>query len=244
MTITRFLTAILLLASSGVTAQVGFGPMLGIGVATMKFAPSLDPIHYTAGTASPILGGMVGGVLDVPMNKHLSFQSGIGLSRKGAVRSFSYYYNDSFNESVHQVLHIAYADVPLMVFYKTGVQGQGRFTAGIGATLSYIVGGRNLLQDHSVVNDTLTNTSDNVKIMTGATILGFDVGLTVVAGYELPTGLFFRAYYTDGNKDIGTGTEIDKNRAFGITAGYIFGKGRNINKEASDLIDNTPDPGK
>src|SRR6185437_4035872 len=108
--------------------------------------------------------------------KHLSFQSGISFARKGAVRSFSYYKNDSFNEAVHQTLNINYADLPLMVFWKSGIQGKGRIIAGIGATLSYIIGGRNLLQDHSVYNDTLSNTSDNLPITVGTTIKGFDIG--------------------------------------------------------------------
>jgi len=69
----------------------------------------------------------------------------------------------------------------------------------------------------------------------------FDIGLNLTAGYELATGLFFRAYYTTGVTDIGLGTEVDKNRVWGAGAGYIFGKGRNINKETDDLIDKTPE---
>jgi len=231
---------IVILLSAGISfAQLGYGVEGGIGMASMRFAPLLSPIHYTAGNASPIFSGKVGFLADVPMNKHIYFQSGLYFSRKGAVRSFSYYANDSFNESVNQTLNINYFDVPLTVMYKSGMLGKGRFTAGIGAVLSYIAGGKNKLHDHQVFNDTLSDTNDTYNISVGNTLKGFDIGVNLTAGYELPTGLFFRTYYVAGTKDIGPGTEIDKNRMWGISAGYIFGKGRNINKEADDLIDKT-----
>ena len=237
MRILWLILTIFLVSTDLTKAQVGYGVEGGIGMATMKFAPLLRPVQYTSGNATPIAGGKLGALIDIPMNKHLSFQSGAYLSRKGAVRSFSYYKNDSFNESVNQTLYINYFDLPLTVLYKTGMQGKGRFIAGIGATLSYIIGGKNMLHDHQVYNDTLSDINGTYKISIGNTIKGFDVGLHLTAGYELPTGLFFHAWYTAGSTDIGVGTEIDKNRTWGVSAGYIFGKGRNINKEAEDLID-------
>jgi hypothetical protein len=231
---TIYLLIIFIFCGATARAQVGYGIEAGIGMATMKFAPAQ---LYSAGDASPIAGGKLGGLVDVPLSRHLAFQSGAYISRKGAIRSFSYYLNDSFNESVHQTLHISYVDLPLALFYKTGIQGKGRFTAGIGAMLSYITGGKNKLHDHLVFNDTLYDSNIVLKISNKNPVSAFDMGLYVSAGYELPVGLFFRAYYVSGTRDIGLGTEIDKNKVLGISAGWIFGKGRNINKEADDLID-------
>ena len=42
-----------------------------------------------------------------------------------------------------------------------------------------------------------TRTYD-LQIVGGHPVAQFDIGLNIVAGYELPTGLFFRAYYTPG----------------------------------------------
>jgi len=221
------------------SAQFGFGPEVGLGMSSFRFAPSVYPIDYTAASKSPIFSGKIGAVGDAPFNKHLYFQTGLFLSRKGGVRSFSYYKNDSFNEQVHQTLNINYIDLPVNIVFKSGMQGKGRFIFGIGATASYIIGGRNLLQDQSVYNDTPSSSNGNYKISIGNTLHGFDIGINILAGYEMPTGLFFRAYYTAGVNDIGIGSEIDKNRMWGIAAGYIFGKGRNINKEADELIDKT-----
>lgn len=237
-----YLSIISLIITAATNAQPGFGPEIGLGMGSMHFAPPLYPIPYTAASVSPILSGKVGGLADFSLNKHFYFQAGIEVSRKGAKRSFSYYKNDSFNEAVSQTLYINYFDAPVNVVYKTGIQGKGRFMFGLGATPSYIIGGRNKLKDHLVFRDTLTVTNDNSRIDIGHTLGGFDIGLNISAGYELATGLFFRAYYTAGINDIGMNTEIDKNRIWGISAGYLFGKGRNVNKEADDLIDKTPIP--
>jgi hypothetical protein len=234
-----FLFALFIVTIRPAHAQFGYGPEVGIGMSSMHFAPTTAPILYTSASTSPIFSGKVGGLIDLPLQTHIYFQAGLSLSRRGAVRSFSYYIDSSYNESVHQTLHINYLDLPVNVLYKSGMQGKWRFIAGLGATASYIIGGRNILLDSLMNSGVPTNTNDNLKISLGNTIKGFDIGVNISAGCELPTGLFFRAYYTAGVSDIGVGTEVDKTRIWGIAAGYFFGKGRNINKEADELIDKT-----
>ena len=190
---------------------------------------------------SGVFSGKVGVMIDEPINKHMYFQAGLSVSLKGCTRNFSYYQNDSFNEAVKQTLTLYYADLPVSLVYKTGIQGKGRVIFGIGATPSYLVGGKTKLQDKGVYNDTAMSTSGNYSIIRGETLHGFDIALNLTAGYELPTGLFFRAYYTTGVNDIGVGSELDKNRMWGIAAGFLFGKGRNINKDNDDLIDHSTD---
>ena len=202
----------------------------------MHFAP---PHGFTSASGSSIFSWRLGGAIDFGLNKHFYLQSGLYLSRKGQNREFSFYYNDSLNEDVSQTLTINYIELPVNVVYKTGKQGKGRFFFGIGATPAYILGGRNKLKASGKSNDTPFTTNFDQKIVAGNPVALFDIGLNLCAGYELPTGLFFRAYYTPGIRDIGLGGEIDKNRIWGLAAGIIFGKGRNINDEADDLIDNT-----
>jgi Outer membrane protein beta-barrel domain len=236
-----FLVFALISFTTSAFSQAAVGIEGGIGMSSMHFAPSTYPILYTSASTGAIFSGKIGTLADIPLNKHIYFQAGLSLSRRGSVRQFSYYENDSFNEHVNQTLSIYYADAPLSVIYKSGMQGKGRFIAGIGATFSYIIGGNNKLSDYSVFKDTLTNTSSNGKIIDGSTIHAFDLGLNMCAGYELPTGLFFKVYYTIGVNDVGIGTEVDKNRMWGISAGYFFGKSRDVNKETDDLIDKTPE---
>jgi len=236
----KFYLGQVLLFFSGFPAfcQVGFGPEAGIGMCSMKFVP---PSLFTNSSTGTQISGKAGGIMDVPMNKHVYFQAGLYFELKGGVRDYSYYHDTNYNATVHQQLNLYYADLPLNVLYKSGMQGKGRFVTGLGVSLSYVLGGINKVNEHSVTNDTLINTNGTFGVKAGNTLLGLDVGMNVLAGYELATGLFFRAYYTVGVKDIGPLTEVDKNRMWGLSAGYIFGKGRNIKKEADDLIDKGTD---
>jgi Outer membrane protein beta-barrel domain len=219
--------------------QLGYGPEIGVGMSTFKTSPPTDPILYTSSSVSSILAGRVGFLIDVSLSKHLYFQSGVYVSRKGGERSFSYHFNDSFNEQVHQSMHINYFDVPIGVVFKKGLQGRGRIMAGISGQPSLIIGGRTMLDDKQVFAGIDSNTKAYGKIESDKTLRGFDIALLITLGYEAATGLFVRTWYSSGVNDLGIGSEIIKNRSWGLSAGYIFGKGRNINKDVDDLIDKT-----
>jgi hypothetical protein len=234
MRIYLFLFAVFIITVPRANAQFGYGPELGVGMSSMHFAPVEG---FTSASVSPVFSGKIGGGIDLGLSKKVYFQSGLFVSLKGQNRNFSFYSSDSLNESVKQTLNIAYFDLPLSVVFKTGFQGKGRFFLGLGVTPSYIIGGKNKINSVGVYNDTPFTTNSNTKIVAGSPLAMFDIGVNVTAGYELATGLFFRLYYTVGVNDIGLGNEIDKNRMWGIAAGYFFGMGRNINKEADDLID-------
>ena len=216
---------------------IGYGPEIGIGTSYMHFQP--DQL-YTSASSSFIYSGKIGGVVDISLNNKFYLQTGLAISRKGNTRTFAYTQSDSFNEAITQTLTIGYIDLPFNVIYKTGIQGIGRFFMGIGVVPSYIFAGNNKLHAAGVYNGSKYDTSMLTRITPGKPINGFDIGVNLTAGYELSTGLFFKAYYTAGINDIGLGGEVDKNRVWGIATGYIFGKGRNINKETDDLIDKSP----
>src|SRR3954463_16051341 len=93
-------------------AQIGFGPEVGIGFSTIRFAPATYPILYTSDSKSAVVSGKVGGLIDVPLKRNTYFQTGTYLSEKGAERKFSFYENDPLNESVKKMLHFDYVDLP------------------------------------------------------------------------------------------------------------------------------------
>jgi hypothetical protein len=228
-----FLLLVSFCLAFNVFAQPGFGPEVGVGLSYMRFVP---PLPYITSSSTAVASGRIGGMADLMLNKHVYFQPGLFLSRKGHSRTYSYAYNDSTNDAIEQKYVIDYVDLPVSVLYKTGIQGTGRFFFGLGATFSYIVGGSHSEYEHGKYNDTPLVLHTSGKIIAGKTLKPFDIGVSLTAGYEMATGLYFRAYYTFGANDIGLGGEIDKNRMAGIGAGYFFGKGRNIKKETDDLI--------
>lgn len=235
----RSLVVLFLLLANTCMAQIGYGPEAGIGMSTFKFQPPSYPVIYTSSSVTPMLSGRIGIIVDLPITKRAYFHAGVSFSRKGAERAFSYHYSDSFNEAVSQKLSINYFEVPLILLYKTGMQGKGRFVAGIGATPSLIAGGRDKYADAGTTDGVPFSYAGEEKINVGKTLKSFDIGVTLTAGYELPTGLYCRVYYTGGVSDIGVQTEVVKNRVLAIAIGYVLGNGRNINKETDDLIDRT-----
>ncbi len=233
------LTIICMFITGRAVAQLGYGPELGLGISTVRFAPDQG---YTAASSSAIPSIRIGGLGDVGFNKKLYFQSGLYFVTRGQNRNFSFYTSDSLNNAVDETLRLNYLDIPLNVVYKTGRQGKGRVMLGIGATFSYLLYGTNKIHSQGKVSDTAFNNTTLARMDSGPNAVPRnDLGINLMAGYELPTGLFFKLYYTVGFQDYGPGTEIDKNRILGVSAGYMFGKGRNINKEANDLIDKSTD---
>ena len=225
------------MAHGPAAAQLGYGPEAGIGVANMLFKPENV---FTSFTTSATISARLGGTIDIGFTQHIYFQSGLFFSHKGQKRTYSFYVNDSFSDAEQQTLNLYYIDLPLSVVFKTGLQGKGRFFFGLGATLSYLAWGKNIREATGVAAGVPFNVADNGSV-NSATLRAFDLGGNFFAGYELSTGWYFKAHIMPGVKDLGLGSEIDKNRVWGLAAGYFFGKGRNINREANDLIDKTGD---
>lgn len=217
-------------------AQLGFGPEIGVGGSNMKFAPNSA---FTSSGTTGMASARIGGMIDVPFSKDIYFQSGLSLSHKGHSRHYSFSVSDSLNDYEHRSLSLNYIDLPLTIVFKSRSQGKGRAFFGIGATMSYLLGGTNKLDAHGRYNDTAFTI--NSQSSPDAILRKFDIGVNLSAGYELPTGLYFKVFYLGGVKDLGLTSEIDKNRMWGIGTGYIFGKGRNVNKDTEGLIDKSTD---
>ena len=217
-------------------SQSGYGVEAGLGVAYMHFIPSS---LYDQSNSSPVVCYRVSGVLELQLTNKLYIQSGLILSRQGDTRNFSYYLNDSFNESISQKLTVGYAEIPLNVVIKTGKQGKIRAIMGIGASPSYLFTGENKIHARGSYQLLSFDTSTRSIVTNGNPISNFDVGLDLFLGLELPTGWVFKFSYVPGVNDIGAGGFLDKNRAVLFSVGRFFGAQRNINKEADDLIDHT-----
>ncbi len=228
---TLFLSALLLLSTASF-AQLGIAPEISIGASNMRFIP--DNIFRTSAENSQ-LSWRVGAILDAPFTSHTYFQTGLYYSRKGHNRNYSYYDSDSSYDHEDRTFTLNYIDLPLNVVFKTSEQGKGRLCIGAGAMLSYLISGDVKGTSAVKIKDTLY--SNNISANPGDLLRKFDIGASFFAAYEFPTGLYLKAYYVSGVKDIGTLTEISKNRVWGLSIGYMFGKDRNVNKDKEGLID-------
>ncbi len=231
-----FLLLIAVFICTNVHAQLGYGPEVSLGSSSMHFVPNSA---FTSSSTSGIFSYRLGGVIDAPFTKHLYFQSGLSFSHKGGDRNYSFYVSDSLNDAESRSLVLNYIDLPLTIVYKTRSQGKGRAILGMGATMSYLIGGTSTLNAHGAYNDTAFTVHS--KTTPDQILRKFDIGANFFIGYELPTGLYFKVYYLSGVKDLGLTSEVSKNKMWGISAGFMFGKGRNVNKDAEGLIDKSTD---
>lgn len=214
-------------------AQLGFGPEVSLGSSNMRFVPGSI---YTSSSTSSIFAYRFGGVIDAPFSKHIYFQSGLSISHKGGNRNYSFYVSDSLNDYESRSMVLNYIDLPLTIVYKTRSQGKGRAILGMGATMSYLMGGSNTFHAHGTSNDTAFTVYS--KTTPDSILRKFDIGANFFIGYELPNGLYFKVFYTSGVKDLSLiPSEVSKNKIWGISAGFMFGKGRNANKDSEGLIE-------
>lgn len=196
-------------------AQIGYGPEGGISYCQFKTLPASA---YSVNQQG-ILGYNIGGALDVPMNDNYYFQTGIFFTQKGGIKKDDYVFNsDTAYEHTKETVHISYLSVPLTVLFKTGAPGGSRFFFGLGATVGLMIKGTDKIDD-----TTFFSGQSYHYITTNNLSSHIDVDATFLAGYELPSGLFFKAYYALGVSNVSNTTdEIDKNRTAGITVGYFF----------------------
>jgi hypothetical protein len=213
-------------ALSSARAQDGFGPEAGILFSTKKIIP---PGSYAA-TSSYIVSGKVGMAADLQLDDHFYLQTGVSFAIKGNKDAVSLKV-DSNDINANENIRLYTLEAPLTLVYKTHLQGNQRLFFGLGAYFGYTLGGNDKFHTFGSqpVNGAIQafDTSSSYKLTPGTYIKAFDMGVDVMAGYELPTGLFFRAWWMVGVVNTSVYTyESDKNRSFGLSAGYYLGKAR------------------
>lgn len=222
------------LAALPAGAQTGWGLEAGGGIATMKFVP---PWPFMLNSSSSVPAYRIGGVAEAAFTTRMFFQTGLYLAAKGHDRNTSYWASDSLNETSTQKLRLNYAEVPLHMMFKTGVPGRGRACVGAGVTFSYLLWGKYTVNATGKYNDTPYVVNVTIPTEKDEPLRSLDVSASFFAGYELRQGIFIRAFGTVGIKDLGTGNDINKNRMWGLSAGYMINNGKKYKKEKDDLIE-------
>lgn len=196
-------------------AQIGYGPEGSVGYCWFKTLPASS---YSV-TQHSIMGFRLGGVLDIPMSDNFYFQSGIFWSQKGGIKKDEYVFNsDTAYEHTKETIHINYLEVPLTVLYKTGAQGGNRFFFGLGATIGFMMNGKDKISDQSFFSGQPYEYNATEKLSSHV-----DVSAMALLGYEFSSGFYVKAYYAAGVSNVSNiPDEIDKNRIVGIGLGYFF----------------------
>jgi hypothetical protein len=164
-----------------------------------------------------------GFVVSVPIGKHIIFKPQIEYVVKGwrARNNFV----GSTREDFSTKTKANCIDLPLNFVYNVPTR-DGRFFIGAGPYFSYALSGKVYNVKNTGINYSLTfNSSDTSS--TAYPTNRFDIGGTLIAGYEFRNGLFCTLHYAHGFRDFRI--ELDnatdphnKNVGVGLGIGYMF----------------------
>ena len=212
----------IILLSAGARAQFTYGPELGFNICNYSIK---NPGFISPSTAW-VPGVHICGIADYSINDNISLQPGLFFAINGIKYSYSFILY-SFDFSAHiNTIHI-----PINIIYKAGDPGGNRFFFGAGPFAGINLGGSAKISSSAVgfFPGTLFDSSYTLKIGSDRSddIKRFDFGVDIDAGYQMASGLFFRAHFQKGFLNLvpqGDASNSIKSMSFGISVGYLFGE--------------------
>ena len=205
-TLKSLLVIIMMLAFTGLQAQVKFGPKVGMNLSTMTLKSSgisFDP--------KMLVGFHAGLISEIGLTDNLKLQPGILYSSKG-----SKYEITLFEETFDFTMAPAFIEVPVNLMYSFG-PGDTKFNVFAGPYFAYGIGGKYKSDGESEDISFGTSEEDDMKPL--------DIGVNFGVGVNIK-GFLISAQYGLGLANLTTedtgDTEI-KNQVIGISVGYLFG---------------------
>lgn len=199
---------VLLAAAGLLIACVSFGQTKWGIVAGPQFSSYTTKADNDSKKTSDLFTNVRAGItVDIPLAEEFYIGTGLLYSGKGGK-------DDGVKTN------LSYLQVPVNFLFKPEV-GTGKLNLGVGPYLAYGVAGNH--------KTTVGNADISVKAFDDeagvARLKRFDAGLGIVAGYELPVGL-----YLGLNADLGLINAYDNtdnsrswhNTSFGVSVGYKF----------------------
>ena len=206
------LSAIFILATFTLQAQMGFGILGGLNLQNLNGKDS----NGDKLTNDMIIGFHAGVNLQIPIVPQFFFQPGLLFTTKGAKIT-----NGSS-------IKLSYVELPLNVVYKALV-GKGKFMLGFGPYIGYAIGGKVKPESGSATNIEFKNVVETDDPASVTYLKAFDAGGNIFAGYELAGGIFLQLNTQLGmikinpeDKRISSDKSVVKNTGFGFSVGYRF----------------------
>ncbi len=172
-------------------------------------------------TSGDSKGGFTAGLLvNVPLNKHLSFQPALNFTQKGTAERDIF-----FGITETSSLRINCIEFPLNLLYNTS-GNNGNFFIGAGPSVAFHVSGKYKYKDgaDSYATDVkFGNTDeDNFKSL--------DLGANFLTGYTFPNGLMLSVNYNLGLSNLFTEENDNstfKSSYFALKLGFLFNNMKN-----------------
>ncbi|HEU0111954.1 MAG TPA: porin family protein [Flavisolibacter sp.] len=205
-----FLVLLTVLSGYLVTAQIQVGVHADVILASQKI--EVSGFDLSGDNRVSWRGGLVA---NIPATEQISFMPQLNLLSKGGKFDI---------EDVKTEFKLTYLELPLNFVYNSS-----GFFAGLGPVLSYGMGGKVTATDGTDTEE--IDVKFDGKKEADVTdeklhLKGFEFSGNVLAGYKLPSGLFFKATYNFGLSNISPEDEEEgtmKNSYYGFGIGYFFG---------------------
>ncbi|MEO8771747.1 MAG: porin family protein [Ferruginibacter sp.] len=233
------LIAAIAVCSISSNAQVSFGAQvgasLGMGHASTDY---VDPYYGAVSvTNDPKVGFLIGVLGEVEFGK-IAFRPELNFIQKGS-KSGGYYYGiGTGSNATKRTLN--YVELPLNVVYNLELGKIGKTFFGLGPNLGFGISGKdkNVYDSYNDRYVTRKIKFDGKKTDPNATtddgynhLKRTDIGLNILAGFQLEMGAFVKVGYTLGLNDIDPDKNNSdpsyrssyKNRGVSICVGYMLG---------------------
>lgn len=202
--------AVATIFSGAAMAQQKMGLKVGVNMPKYSFgAPNAN--NSSTGKTTNF---HVTGYLDAPISTNFSIQPGISLQGKGGK------YVDNTNYEVEQ--NTMWIEVPVNLLIKAPVGAGNNLFFGGGPYGALAIAGQN----KTVINNTTSKTDMKFGNKSGDNLKGTDLGLNLLAGFQLNSGLNLGAGYGLGLTDLrpnGSGGQGKQtNRVLSFSAGFSF----------------------
>jgi hypothetical protein len=219
-------------------AQVSFGAQVGANLG-MGHADYGGGIYGTAAnlavTNDPKVGFLIGVLGEIEFGK-IAFRPELNFIQKGSKNGgyYDYYYSSTTTKKTT----LNYVEVPLNVVYNLKVGSAGKAFFGLGPAVGIGLGGTDKYNDEDINGNLFTkhkvkfdgkNANETASGDIDTHYKRVDIGLNILAGFQLEMGAFAKIGYTHGfsnidpNKDVTNVNSTYKNRGITICIGYMLG---------------------
>ena len=213
-----FLMAAVAFCSIQSYAQISFGGQIGVNL-------GMGQNNVNAVTAAitndPKVGFEIGAVADIHIFGKLDFRPELNFVQKGS-KAGAYYAGGSYYAySVKRTLN--YFELPLNVVYKMSFNGsKNQLFFGAGPSFGVGLFGADKPANGSKVTIKFDDNSNSNA--SDEHLKRLDIGVNILAGYQLDMGVFARVSYTHGLPDIDPeNNKTYRNRGVSLTIGYMLG---------------------
>ena len=205
------LSAIFILATFTLQAQMGFGILGGLNLQNLNGKDS----NGDKLTNDMIIGFHAGINIQIPIVPQFYFQPGLLFTTKGAKNTNG------------TSIKLSYVELPLNVVYKA-LLGSGYFMLGFGPYVAYGIGGKVVPESGTTSKITFKKSMESGDV-DFTVYKPFDAGGNILIGYEMAGGIFLQLDAQLGmlniwpeNSSVLNNISTMKNTGFGLSLGYRF----------------------